>query len=124
MSEGGIDGVAALMDRLDHCFEYQMGYLQTWEGGAETPTEVLQRNFWWCVLDDKSAWATRHRIGIDHLVVESDKSETARTKYSERIRSPKVRESRASSSERLPVRKAAEGAVAEVPDRQRPLPPR
>ena len=72
MSEGGIGWVAALMDRLDHCFEYQMGYLHTWEGVSETPTEVLQRNFWWCALDDASAWATRHRIGIDHLVVESD----------------------------------------------------
>jgi len=59
MSEGGIGWVAALMDRLDHCFEYQMGYLHTWEGVSETPTEVLQRNFWWCALDDASAWATR-----------------------------------------------------------------
>ncbi len=32
MSEGGIGWVAALMDRLDHCFDYQMGYLHTWEG--------------------------------------------------------------------------------------------
>jgi predicted TIM-barrel fold metal-dependent hydrolase len=60
------------MDRLDHCVKYQMGYLHTWEGVDETPTEVLRRNFWWCALDDESAWATRHRIGIDHLVVESD----------------------------------------------------
>jgi len=72
MSEGGIGWVAALMDRLDHCFKYQMGYLHTWAGVDETPTEVLQRNFWWCALDDESAWSTRHRIGLDHLVVESD----------------------------------------------------
>jgi predicted TIM-barrel fold metal-dependent hydrolase len=72
MSEGGIGWVAALMDRLDHCFDYQMGYLHTWDGVDEAPTEVLQRNFWWCALDDESAWSTRERIGIDHIVVESD----------------------------------------------------
>jgi predicted TIM-barrel fold metal-dependent hydrolase len=37
-----------------------------------TPTDVLQRNFWWCALDDESAWKTRERIGVDHIVVESD----------------------------------------------------
>jgi predicted TIM-barrel fold metal-dependent hydrolase len=72
MSEGGIGWVAALMDRLDHCFDYQMGYLHTWEGVDERPAEVLQRNFWWCALDDESAWTTRERIGVDHIVVESD----------------------------------------------------
>ncbi|HEY8215795.1 MAG TPA: amidohydrolase family protein [Acidimicrobiia bacterium] len=72
MSEGGIGWVAALMDRLDHCFDYQMGYLHTWEGVAEAPAEVLARSFWWCALDDESSWATRHRIGVDHIVVESD----------------------------------------------------
>ena len=38
----------------------------------QTPTEVLQRNFWFCALDDPSACAHAARIGIDHLVVESD----------------------------------------------------
>ena len=52
MSEGGIGWVAALIDRLDHCFDYQMGYLHTWEGVDESPAEVLQRNFWLCALDD------------------------------------------------------------------------
>src|SRR5260370_35074193 len=66
MSEGGIGWVAALMDRLDHCFEYQTGYLHTWEGVAETPTEVLQGNFWWGGLDDESAGATRPRSGGGH----------------------------------------------------------
>ena len=72
LSEGGIGWVAALIDRLDHCFEYQMGYLHTWDGVDETPSEVLRRNFWFCALDDESAWSTRHRIGVENLVVESD----------------------------------------------------
>ena len=72
MSEGGIGWVAALMDRLEHCYRYQMGYLHTWEGVEQSPAEVLARNFWWCALDDESSWATRDRIGVDHIVVESD----------------------------------------------------
>jgi predicted TIM-barrel fold metal-dependent hydrolase len=72
MSEGGIGWVAALIDRLDHCFDYQMGYLHTWDGVKDSPAEVLTRNFWWCALDDESSWATRDRIGVDHIVVESD----------------------------------------------------
>ena len=72
MSEGGIGWVAALIDRLDHCFDYQMGYLHTWDGVSDSPAEVLTRNFWWCALDDESSWATRDRIGVDHIVVESD----------------------------------------------------
>jgi len=72
LSEGGIGWVAALIDRLDHCFEYQTGYLHTWDGIDEPPSEVLRRNFWFCALDDGSAWSTRHTIGVENLVVESD----------------------------------------------------
>lgn len=72
LSEGGIGWVAALIDRLDHCFEYQTGYLHTWDGVDETPSDVLRRNFWFCALDDASAWSTRHVIGVENLVVESD----------------------------------------------------
>lgn len=72
LSEGGIGWVAALIDRLDHCFEYQMGYLHTWDGIDDTPSEVLRRNFWFCALDDASAWSTRDAIGVENLVVESD----------------------------------------------------
>ena len=36
------------------------------------PAEVLQRNFWFCTIDDPSTIDTRHRIGIDHVMVEVD----------------------------------------------------
>ena len=30
LSEGGIGWVAGILDRLDHCYRYQLGYLPTW----------------------------------------------------------------------------------------------
>ncbi len=36
------------------------------------PSEVLQRNFYFCTIDDPSVIELRHRIGIDHVMMESD----------------------------------------------------
>jgi predicted TIM-barrel fold metal-dependent hydrolase len=72
LSEGGIGWVAGLLDRLDHCFAYQLGYLPTWRDVEPTPSEVLRRNFWFCAIDDTSGFLTRDVIGVDHLLVESD----------------------------------------------------
>ena len=33
---------------------------------------MLRRNFWFCALDDDAGMALRHRIGVDHILVESD----------------------------------------------------
>lgn len=71
MSEGGIGWVAGLMDRLDHILKYHEMY-GTWEGIDLTPREVLQRNFWFCAINDRSGFELRHTIGIDHICVESD----------------------------------------------------
>jgi predicted TIM-barrel fold metal-dependent hydrolase len=71
LSEGGIGWVAGLMDRLDHVGRYQAMY-GTWEGIELTPCEVLQRNFWFCAIEDRSGLEQRHRIGIDHVLLESD----------------------------------------------------
>lgn len=72
LSEGGIGWVAGILDRLDHCYRYQLGYLPTWRDIAESPSEVLRRNFWFCALDDDAGMLLRHRIGLDHILVESD----------------------------------------------------
>ena len=68
MSEGGIGWVAMLLDRLDNLVD-RSGYGLGWE---LRPAEVLQRNFWFCTLDDPSTIDTRHRIGINHVMVETD----------------------------------------------------
>ena len=72
LSEGGIGWVAGIMDRLDHCYRYQLGYLPTWREVEESPSEVLRRNFWFCALDDDAGMLVRDRIGVDHILVESD----------------------------------------------------
>jgi hypothetical protein len=61
MSEGGIGWVAMLLDRLDNIVD-RSGYGMGWD---IRPSEVLQRNFWFCTIDDPSTIATRHRIGVD-----------------------------------------------------------
>ena len=71
LSEGGIGWVPGLMDRLDHVGRYQEMYA-TWVDIDLTPREVLARNFWFCTIDDPSGLELRHRIGVDHLMLESD----------------------------------------------------
>jgi predicted TIM-barrel fold metal-dependent hydrolase len=68
MSEGGIGWVAMLLDRLDNLVD-RSGYGSIW---PERPTDVLKRNFWFCTIDDPSTIDTRHRIGVENIMVETD----------------------------------------------------
>jgi hypothetical protein len=36
------------------------------------PSEVLTRNFWFCAVEDPSAFVQRERIGIENILVECD----------------------------------------------------
>jgi predicted TIM-barrel fold metal-dependent hydrolase len=71
LSEGGIGWVPALLDRLDHMLRYHEMY-GTWTGIDLTPAEVMQRNFWFCAVEDPSAFALRDRIGVDKILLEAD----------------------------------------------------
>src|SRR3954452_5323080 len=71
MSEGGIGWVAMLLDRLDNIVD-RSGYGTRWPDKELRPSEVLQRNFWFCTIDDPSTIDTRHRIGIENILVETD----------------------------------------------------
>jgi predicted TIM-barrel fold metal-dependent hydrolase len=71
MSEGGIGWVAMLLDRLDNIVE-RSGYGRGYDPAGLLPADVLSRNFWFCTIDDPSTIDTRHRIGIDHIMVEVD----------------------------------------------------
>jgi predicted TIM-barrel fold metal-dependent hydrolase len=68
LSEGGIGWVAMLLDRLDNLVD-RSGYTVAWD---ERPADVLQRNFWFCTLDDPSTIDTRYRIGVENIMVECD----------------------------------------------------
>ena len=70
MSEGGIGWVAGLLDRLDHMLSYHEMY-GTWTSEL-TPAQVMQRNFWFCAVEDPSSFDQRERIGVDHILLESD----------------------------------------------------
>jgi predicted TIM-barrel fold metal-dependent hydrolase len=71
MSEGGIGWVAMLLDRLDNIVD-RSGYGRDFDASGMRPADVLQRNFWFCTIDDPSTIGTRHRIGLDHIMVEVD----------------------------------------------------
>lgn len=71
LSEGGMGWVAGLLDRLDHVARYQQVY-GTWEGIELTPRETMQRNFWFCAIDDPTGLQQRHQVGVEHVLLESD----------------------------------------------------
>jgi predicted TIM-barrel fold metal-dependent hydrolase len=71
LSEGGIGWVPALLDRLDHMQKYK-DMFGTFAGTGMTPAEIVQRNFWFCAIDEPSGIQLRHRIGVDNILVESD----------------------------------------------------
>lgn len=72
MSEGGIGWVPMLLDRLDYIVDHagKGGDLQ-WAGEL-SPSEVLLRNFWFCMLDDPSTLRILDRIGSDRVMMEVD----------------------------------------------------
>ena len=72
LSEGGIGWVPALLDRLDHMSSYSSMY-GTWEDVRDvSPADVLRRNFWFCALEDPSAFRLLDVIGEDHVLMEED----------------------------------------------------
>jgi predicted TIM-barrel fold metal-dependent hydrolase len=71
MSEGGIAWVGGLIDRLDNIMS-RSGYGAGWPDPKISPSDCLRRNFWFCMIDDPSTIATRHAIGVENILFESD----------------------------------------------------
>jgi predicted TIM-barrel fold metal-dependent hydrolase len=68
LSEGGIGWVIGLKDRLDH--EYARN-VRSWPDIS--PSELLLRNFVFCMLDDPTTLQhLRHEIGVHRLLLETD----------------------------------------------------
>ena len=73
LAEGGIGWVPMVLDRLDYIAGHALrGGMETWPGVDITPADVLRRNFYFCVLDDPSTMPSAHRIGVDHIMLETD----------------------------------------------------
>jgi predicted TIM-barrel fold metal-dependent hydrolase len=71
LAEGGIGWVAMLIDRLNY-IEGRAGVWDNHWSGDLTPAEVLKRNFYFAVLDDRSTISTRYAIGVDKIMLEVD----------------------------------------------------
>jgi predicted TIM-barrel fold metal-dependent hydrolase len=73
LSEGGIGWVPMLMDRVDYVLDHSASGSESssWRSDLR-PSEVLGRNFWFCTIDDPSMAPLLGRIGLDHVMVESD----------------------------------------------------
>jgi len=72
LSEGGIGWVPMLLDRLDYVATHSAGGAAgVWDGDL-TPSEAVKRNFWFCSIDDPTTLRVRDRIGVDHIMVETD----------------------------------------------------
>jgi predicted TIM-barrel fold metal-dependent hydrolase len=72
LSEGGIGWVPMFLDRLEYMEKYEMGSVGAdWDVDIK-PSEALQRNFYFCTIDDPSTIGLRQRIGIEHIMVEVD----------------------------------------------------
>ncbi len=73
MSEGGIGWVPMLMDRVDYVLEHSASGTESTGWPSDIPpSEILRRNFWFCTIDDPSIIELRDRIGVDHIMLESD----------------------------------------------------
>ena len=72
LSEGGVGWVAMLLDRMDYMTQHELGSIGSHWDGDITPSEGLQRNFWFCTIDDPSTIGTTERIGEDHVMLEVD----------------------------------------------------
>ena len=72
ISEGGIGWVPSLLDRLDHHYAKQGDRRKVWAESELSAAEVLQRNFFFCLVDEPSAMCQVDRIGIDNILFETD----------------------------------------------------
>ncbi len=73
MSEGGIGWVPMLLDRVDYVLDHSASGTESKAWPSEMrPSEVLRSQFFFCTIDDPSVIELRDRIGIDHIMLESD----------------------------------------------------
>jgi predicted TIM-barrel fold metal-dependent hydrolase len=72
LAESGIDWVPMLLNRLDYVMDHSADNQGHWADPELTPSEVVQRNFWFSVIDITDVISLREHIGVDHIVLESD----------------------------------------------------
>jgi predicted TIM-barrel fold metal-dependent hydrolase len=72
LAEGGIGWVPMLLDRLDYIADHSGTGSEAWSERDLRPSEVLARNFYFTILDDRSTLPIIERVGVDHVLFETD----------------------------------------------------
>jgi predicted TIM-barrel fold metal-dependent hydrolase len=72
LAEGGIGWVPMLLDRLDYITDHSGTGNEAWPDHDLLPSEVLTRNFYFTILDDRSTLPIIERVGVDHVLFETD----------------------------------------------------
>jgi predicted TIM-barrel fold metal-dependent hydrolase len=71
-SEGGLAWAIVLMDRVEWVMDHSGSGYSAWKDPDLSPADVMRRNFWFCTIDIPPTLALRDRLGIDHIMIESD----------------------------------------------------
>jgi predicted TIM-barrel fold metal-dependent hydrolase len=71
LSEGGVGWIPAALERADYIWQ-QHRHSRTDLHMTVPPSELYRSNVYGCLLDDAVGIELRHRIGIDHVMFESD----------------------------------------------------
>jgi predicted TIM-barrel fold metal-dependent hydrolase len=70
LSEAGVSWVPMALERLRRAYDHDVG--DDWPKGAPAPEELVQRNFFFCSIEDPSAFRSLDLIGEDNVMVETD----------------------------------------------------
>ena len=70
LSEAGVSWVPMAMERLQRAQDHNIG--RSWPAGAPEPAELVHRNFFFCSIEDPSAFRSLDLIGEDNVMVEVD----------------------------------------------------
>jgi predicted TIM-barrel fold metal-dependent hydrolase len=72
LAESGIDWVPMLLNRLDYVMDHSATGQGGWDDPDHKPSDVVRRNFWFCIIDITDVIALRDHIGVENIVLESD----------------------------------------------------
>jgi len=70
LAEGGIGWVPYMLERIDFTWERHR-YYQDIDFDTR-PSELFYRHFWTCFIDDEHGLINRDKVGVDHIMLESD----------------------------------------------------
>jgi predicted TIM-barrel fold metal-dependent hydrolase len=71
LSEAGLSWVPMVAERLRRAHRH-VPASEVWSASDPDPVELLYRNFWFASLEDPAGFAMLDRIGVDHVMVETD----------------------------------------------------